>query len=103
MSFPRWYPSVTLLPNQKIMVMGGTQLTRLNKNKYYEIWVRTRRWLLLVSYFSECMHIAYFTYIFIRNLFCPHHDADYLHCALIYRTHRTQGQQSHCWLNPAIC
>ena len=40
MSFPRWYPSVTLLPNQKIMVMGGNQVLAPKINKYYEIWVR---------------------------------------------------------------
>ncbi len=28
MSFPRWYPSATLLPDGRIYIMGGTQVTR---------------------------------------------------------------------------
>ena len=69
MSFPRWYPSVTLLPNQKIMVMGGIQLTG-NITKYYEIWVRTRRWRLIYP----CVHrhtYVIFIYYSSRSMVVP--------------------------------
>ena len=26
MSHPRWYPSATLMPNNKVVIMGGTQV-----------------------------------------------------------------------------
>lgn len=40
MTYPRWYATVTLLPNSKIMVMGGTQGVGAGTpvNPYYEIW-----------------------------------------------------------------
>ena len=40
MAYPRWYPTVTLLPNKKILVMGGTQGVGAGTavNPYYEIW-----------------------------------------------------------------
>jgi hypothetical protein len=40
MQYPRWYPSVTLLPDEKVLVMGGTQGVGAGTaaNPYYEIW-----------------------------------------------------------------
>jgi hypothetical protein len=40
MRFPRWYATVTLLPNQQILIMGGTQGVGAGTavNPMYEIW-----------------------------------------------------------------
>jgi hypothetical protein len=40
MRYPRWYASVTLLPDERVMVMGGTQGVGAGtaNNPYYEIW-----------------------------------------------------------------
>ncbi|GAX79179.1 hypothetical protein CEUSTIGMA_g6619.t1 [Chlamydomonas eustigma] len=40
MRYPRWYPTVTLLPDERVMVMGGTQGVGAGTagNPYYEIW-----------------------------------------------------------------
>eukprot|EP00798_Chlamydomonas_sp_ICE-L_P026983 gene26984-8998_t len=40
MAYPRWYPTATLLPNKKIMIMGGTQDVGAGTavNPFYEIW-----------------------------------------------------------------
>ncbi|KXZ50034.1 hypothetical protein GPECTOR_18g186 [Gonium pectorale] len=40
MTFPRWYPTATLLPNGKVTIMGGTILpgAGTGKNPLYEIW-----------------------------------------------------------------
>jgi hypothetical protein len=40
MQFPRWYATATLLPNQQVLIMGGTQGVGAGtaNNPYYEIW-----------------------------------------------------------------
>ncbi|EFJ40873.1 glyoxal or galactose oxidase [Volvox carteri f. nagariensis] len=40
MSYPRWYPTATLLPSGKVTIMGGTKLPGdgAGKNPIYEIW-----------------------------------------------------------------
>jgi hypothetical protein len=40
MRYPRWYATATLLPNQQILIMGGTQGVGAGtaNNPYYEIW-----------------------------------------------------------------
>ncbi|GIL60167.1 hypothetical protein Vafri_14781 [Volvox africanus] len=40
MTFPRWYPTATLLPSGKVTIMGGTVLPGAGsaKNPIYEIW-----------------------------------------------------------------
>ena len=40
MAWPRWYPTVTLLPNRQIMVYGGTPGVGAGSpiNKIYEVW-----------------------------------------------------------------
>ncbi|GIL60209.1 hypothetical protein Vafri_14781 [Volvox africanus] len=40
MTFPRWYPTATLLPSGKVTIMGGTVLpgSGTGKNPIYEIW-----------------------------------------------------------------
>ncbi|GFR45012.1 hypothetical protein Agub_g6322 [Astrephomene gubernaculifera] len=40
MSYPRWYPTATLLPNGMVTIMGGTVLpgAGTGKNPIYEIW-----------------------------------------------------------------
>ena len=40
MRYPRWYATATLLPNQMVLIMGGTQGVGAGtaNNPYYEIW-----------------------------------------------------------------
>ncbi|GIL82374.1 hypothetical protein Vretifemale_11266, partial [Volvox reticuliferus] len=40
MTFPRWYPTATLLPSGMVTIMGGTVLPGASsaKNPIYEIW-----------------------------------------------------------------
>lgn len=40
MRYARWYPSITLLPDSQILIMGGTQGVGAGTtpNPYYEIW-----------------------------------------------------------------
>ncbi|KAG1677741.1 hypothetical protein FOA52_001053 [Chlamydomonas sp. UWO 241] len=40
MLYPRWYPTITLMPNKQHIIMGGTQGVGAGtkSNTYYEIW-----------------------------------------------------------------